>query len=188
MEKKVGDVEIFKALVSEHDIITQEIRAHESKNQGLLVLALTLLGSAYVAAYQWNINSIFLFLPVGVFWVGFNSLYLFSAIKQAGGYKRYLEDEINFASGKKIFMWEEMIVSKWHGNSINLLLTMINVLILSLVMCQSLRKILSVYGGDVFIWYVIGILVLTLLFLWGLRKHVSIHSDTYDFLKNNKNK
>jgi len=70
-------------------------------------------------AIREKIYEVIMFLPVLMFSLCFYYLNLHTAVREMGGYKRYIEERINEIVGEQIYLWESELVHRRHSNVAN---------------------------------------------------------------------
>jgi cobalamin biosynthesis protein CobD/CbiB len=115
----------------------------------------------------------------------FHYINLHTSIRELGGYKRHVEEELNRRLGEKIFMWETELVPRRHKNVANQFIAGIFLLVL------AVSVVLAIFFAiqHKFPWVVYVVLlscaVLTVGLAFSAKNMKRAHEKTYLDARNN---
>lgn len=143
--KAEKDIEV---LLAEYERVCSEVRSIESNNDKILGLGLTVITAGFAYGLQHNMAEVFFFVPVAlvgalVYWI-MQQHYVF----WFGGYKRAIEEKINYRSGQVLLGWEKLVAEhRRHLHPINGCMILIYFVIIASISSYSVFKIVSLYSG-----------------------------------------
>ena len=115
--KVLSDSEVIEYLFRECERVGNGITELFKQGEKILTLGATVIIAGIAYGTEKDIKSLFLILPFAVFALCFYGIHLAREMFSQGGYKRYLEEEINSRIGEDILLWEIHIAKNTgHGH------------------------------------------------------------------------
>lgn len=110
-------------LLKSYELTTAEIRDILSANDRLVALGVAAISAGISYGLVADKREVFLVLPVLVMGVCAYAILNHHNVTFLGGYKRYLEMQINELIGKRALLWEHIVSQrrKWHAANIPVL-------------------------------------------------------------------
>lgn len=148
-------------------MVSEDITELELGNERILGIGVTIISFGFTLGLKESISEIFLILPLLIFCLLFYSLYKYTTIMTLGGYKKFLEAEINNETGEAVLLWEQLrnVRDQNLGQiSINVLYSIYAVILLGI--CTS--SVWKTWGwlfrtGDVELGYGLKVVIFTIL-------------------------
>jgi hypothetical protein len=126
---------------------------------------------------------VLILLPYLMFVLFFHYINLHTSILEMGGYKRYLEEQINEIIGEKIHLWETELVPRRHFNIANQFLTGIFSIILIGSVLIGLYQSYSHKYSWVFFTSITADLILIIGLIFAVVHMKKAHRKTYEDAK-----
>lgn len=137
-------------LLKEYERVCGEIRALEGNNEKIVGFGITIVTAGFVYGIGNRISEIFLFIPIGFDGVLFYAILQYYRVLRFGGYKKFLEEQINKGMGEKVLIWEALVSNENRINIINAFLSGVYFTIVAAAHAYCLFKVKQLYDGSVF--------------------------------------
>jgi hypothetical protein len=102
----------IQTLLKEYERASVDIRAIETMNDKVIGFGLTIIGTGFTFGIQHSILPVFFFLPFAFIAVFFYATLQYYNMFWLGGYKRALEERINFLSSYNVLCWEALVETR----------------------------------------------------------------------------
>jgi len=173
----------IELLIKECESTGQAIRTMLLTNEKVMALGFTIISTGLVYGIKEKVSEILLFLPLAVFAVLFYGIRITAEIMSLGGYKRYLEENINSILRENVLLWESFIAPKMHRSFVLLLLYIVYTFFILLVVFISLQTIWRYYTKETFWFMVIFLLSLSICLIISLSNLYKAFDTTYQIAK-----
>jgi hypothetical protein len=134
----ITDADKLDALISQCSSIDAKITSYHLLGAKVLALGTSIIPTILAISFKNNYDTVLLILPIAIFSVIFYWVNINTWIVSHGGYKRYIEEQINALTGEPIYFWEAGVVPSRHTNLSNVILNSIFSLVLILCISASL--------------------------------------------------
>lgn len=168
-----------EALITEYKRICDDIRSFETQSDKILNLGVGVVSLSALVGVHYAVALIFFMIPVATSVVVLYTILTYCHIQSMGGYKRYIEDQINVIVTDKLLVWEAVVTEREKHNLVrNFLLTTYAIAVVGL-MGASVYYVNKEYGR----YPMYAILALIALFFVAIyisvRKLTKINDQTY---------
>lgn len=168
----------------------------ECETTGNKIMSLIVSGDRYlsmgfaviVAGMAYGIKEdqkdILLILPYAILTVMFYSLQIVKESMALGGYKCFLEEQINFKLGKNMVLWECAIARRRHTTDAPIFINVIYIVFLIVTIINSLAIAWKCYTNATFWLLVVGYSILIPGLIIEVRRLNKAFDNTYQIAKN----
>ena len=137
-----GDV-----LLQEYLRVCTDIRTIEGANDRVIGLGATFVVAAATVGLAQHVVPLFFALPFAIIGVIFYGVMSYVWVFSLGGYKLYLEEEINRTIGERLLLWEALVPKRNTLNIARGVLLSVYVLVSAGIICLSVIQVGSGYGA-----------------------------------------
>lgn len=116
---------VLTALLSQYEGARSEIIALMGQNERIMQIGVVIAGGAFSFGILEGIEYLLMFIPFGVITLCLVALSRYELVHALGGYKRYLEEQINRRLGEKIAAWEQICHDNVHHSFSDFLIKII---------------------------------------------------------------
>lgn len=175
-------------LLSEYHEISKRIHEIMLHQERLLNYSILIIGAVVIYGFTKELDALSVFFPLGIFAVYFYSLYYINQIHALGGYKKFLEEELNLiiekiddADSKKIFLWEKYARKYFHLDINNAAQALIYIIVLGIFVSLAFISAQGLFQIIMCCFYVLLIILLII----SISKSATKFNKTYNYYKNN---
>ena len=157
----MNKIEKIEVLAKQCETIDMKITSYNLAGLHALGIVMTAIGGLFAWGIENENNYILIVLPVPYYVVLFYWVNLNTWVLAYGGYKRFLEEAVNYFADELLFMWESNIVRKRHINFSSIVLHLLVLFVLLFLVTVSIYYV----GMSCGVWLSIAVNLIHIGFL-----------------------